>query len=181
MAWMIKNAESFLNNLDQTASGALGSIATPQKSSDATTSGSYKNPADHALKIPTSKSSYSLSATEIAQTANIKRTPSDHSINTNANKSRSQSSAGRIRTEADDEKLFEFLNSPSSSSNGDARKKRSVSGTGNGRHSRQSSTSSNVSTRSAKAETSVVSGSVTPSSKEKATGMATVCLLVRLI
>ncbi|PIK56292.1 putative golgin subfamily A member 5 [Apostichopus japonicus] len=86
-------------------------------------------PADSPLRIPASKSSYSLSATEIAQTANIKRTPSDHAINTNAQKSRSQSSTGRVRTEADDEKLFEFLNSPSSS-NGEARKKRSGSGTG---------------------------------------------------
>lgn len=164
---MIKNAESFLNNLDQTATGALG--ATPQKSSNETSSGGYKNSADSPLRIPASKSSYSLSATEIAQTANIKRTPSDHAINTNAQKSRSQPSTGRVRTDADDEKLFEFLNSPSSS-NGEARKKRSGSGTGSGRHSRQSSTSSNVSTRSAKADGPVNANPATPSSKEKSTG-----------
>ncbi|PIK45595.1 putative golgin subfamily A member 5 [Apostichopus japonicus] len=167
MSWMIKNAESFLNNLDQTATGALG--ATPQKSSNETSSGGYKNSADSPLRIPASKSLYSLSATEIAQTANIKRTPSDHAINTNAQKSRSQPSTGRVRTDADDEKLFEFLNSPSSS-NGEARKKRSGSGTGSGRHSRQSSTSSNVSTRSAKADGPVNANPATPSSKEKSTG-----------
>ncbi|XP_071832592.1 golgin subfamily A member 5-like [Apostichopus japonicus] len=167
MSWMIKNAESFLNNLDQTATGALG--ATPQKSSNETSSGGYENSADSPLRIPASKSSYSLSATEIAQTANIKRTPSDHAINTNAQKSRSQPSTGRVRTDADDEKLFEFLNSPSSS-NGEARKKRSGSGTGSGRHSRQSSTSSNVSTRSAKADGPVNANPATPSSKEKSTG-----------
>lgn len=167
MAWMLKNAEHFLNNLDQTATGALGNLPTSQKYSSGGGQEKSRKLTDPVVgRIPSSKSSYSLSATEIAQTANIKRTPSDNAINSNLQKNRSQPSGGRARTEADDEKLFEFLNSPTSA-DGEGKKKRPASGTGSGRHSRQSSTSSNISTRSTRAESNGSSSVVNQATSEK--------------
>ncbi len=164
MAWLLSKTENFLNNLDQSASSAL-TADSPVKSSQKHMNGGsasnqsynpdydashYSNSTNH---FPTSASAASLTATNLAGTANIKRTPSESALNNGpsvATKPRSSTPLGTklSNKQEEDEKLFEFLNSPSTAGT----EKRKDKKLNNGRHSRQSSTSSTVSSRSAKTE-----------------------------
>ena len=171
MAWIISKTENFLNNLDHSASSALtnddslikshvnGSASSANQSFNTSyETSNYTN--SNSSSFPTSASAHSLSATDLATTSNIKRTPSESTLNANGPsavpKTRSGSGTSsvtnKLNQDKEDEKLFEFLNSgPSLTGAGtDKRKEKRLSG--GGRHSRQSSTSSTVSSRSVKTE-----------------------------
>ncbi len=194
MAWVFSKAENLLNTLDQSASNVLTTTPTQEKKSSHSNGGtghytqndsstrsssigdSFTSSSPFA-QISTSSSSHNLTATDLANTANIRRTPSDGSLNSGspvAQKSRSS----KLRTDQDDEKLFEFLNKPSTTGRsspqvGDKRKDRKTvgnSGSGvamNGRHSRQSSTSSTMSSKSARVEGSTQDLSPSPTSDQQ--------------
>eukprot|EP00057_Strongylocentrotus_purpuratus_P031810 XP_785735.3 PREDICTED: golgin subfamily A member 5 [Strongylocentrotus purpuratus] len=175
MAWVLKGAETFLNNLDQSASHAIGT-KDEEKGSGQSQLMHQSLPADSrhfssgssSVVGPSPMTSMSLSATDLAGSANIKRTSSESAISSSSPTAgptgagqQAQQQAQRARTptstlskskkEDDDEKLFEFLNSPSTSSQ---EKRKKSNGNTSGRHSRQSSTSSNVSMKSARTESS---------------------------
>ncbi|XP_071784235.1 golgin subfamily A member 5-like [Asterias amurensis] len=189
MSWVFSKAENLLNTLDQSASNVLTTTPTQEKNSSHSNGGAgHFTPYDSSTRssgfgdgftastpfpqMSTSSSSHNLTATDLANTANIRRTPSDSSLNSGspvAQKSRSS----KLRTDQDDEKLFEFLNKPSTTGRaspqvGDKRKDRKSivnSGSGvaiNGRHSRQSSTSSTISSKSARVEGSTQDLSSSP-------------------
>ncbi|XP_072031496.1 golgin subfamily A member 5-like [Amphiura filiformis] len=162
MAWLLSKTENFLNNLDQSASSALTNDSPTHKSQTHMNGGStnqsyntsydasnYSNSGNH---LPTSASAASLSATDLAATANIRRTPSESTLNGTSLpiKPRSSTPSGTkiLNKQEEDEKLFEFLNSPSTAGTEKRKEKKS----NNGKHSRQSSTSSTVSSRSLKTE-----------------------------
>ena len=159
MAWILSKTENFLNNLDQSASSALTADSPSQKSephmNGGTPNQSFQTSYDasnysssSSNHLPTSASALALSATDLAATANIRRTPSESTLNGTSSvqtKPRSSTPSGtKLNKELEDEKLFEFLNSPSQSGTDKKKDKRPS----NGRHSRQSSTSSTVSSRS---------------------------------
>nr|XP_054758697.1 golgin subfamily A member 5-like [Lytechinus pictus] len=166
MAWVLKGAESFLNNLDQSASQAIGNKDEEKGSSQGQLM-HQSLPADSrhfssASSVSVSQSPITpmnLSATDLAGSANIKRTSSESAISSSplagqqAQRARTPTSAtSKSKKEDDDEKLFEFLNSPSTSSQ---EKRKKSNGNTSGRHSRQSSTSSNISIKSARTESSI--------------------------
>ncbi|XP_071961984.1 golgin subfamily A member 5-like [Antedon mediterranea] len=149
MSWLLGKAENLLNNLDQSASQALNT-------SDVKDFTPIQQPIDEhnpfkPRTFPTSASSVTLSATQLANTANIRRTPSESAIGNQSSNAKYKSSPLRSKKE-DDEKLFEFLNSS------DTDKKKVDKKPQNGKHSRQSSTSSNVSSKSGKTEGSSSTG-----------------------
>ena len=165
MAWVLKGAETLLNTLDQSASQAIGTKGeeSPQASSSRQAPLMHQSlPADSrhfsssTSSMTSPVSTMNLSATELAGSANMKRTSSESALSsppTNLpQRSRTPTSAvARSKKEDEDEKLFEFLNSPATPAQ--ERRKKS-NGTTSGRHSRQSSTSSNTSIRSARTESS---------------------------
>ncbi|XP_033115973.1 golgin subfamily A member 5-like [Anneissia japonica] len=159
MAWLLGKAEHLLNNLDQSASQALNTSEvkgfTPVK---------HQTVEDHVSPsprtFPTSASSVTLSATQLANTANIRRTPSESTIGS-FNSQKYKNSPSKSKKE-DDEKLFEFLNSPGTGTE----KKKVDKKPPNGKHSRQSSTSSNVSSKSGKTEGSSSTGIVITASEQ---------------
>ncbi|XP_072166386.1 golgin subfamily A member 5-like [Diadema setosum] len=171
MAWVLKGAESFLNTLDQSASQAMGSKNESAGSQPHAAQSQLMHqslPADSrhfsssstASSVGGSSSSFmNLSATELAGSANMKRTSSESAMSSSptssqqsqVQRSRTPTAVPRFRKDDEDEKLFEFLNSPATPSQ-DRRKKNN--GSASGRHSRQSSTSSNISTKSVRTESS---------------------------
>ena len=197
MAWVFSKAENLLNTLDQSASNVLTTPTqvkkqftnggTAVKSNDFSIRSSTYNgnsdgftPSSSSFsQMLTSSSSHNLTATDLANTANISRTPSEGALNTDspiAQKNRST----KLRADQDDEKLFEFLNKPSSTGTSTGRsspqviekrkdRKNIVSGgngsTVNGRHSRQSSTSSTMSSKSARVEGSTGDQSPSPTNQ----------------
>ena len=177
MAWMFSKAENLLNTLDQSASQVLTSTPTQDRKSHANggtavrhndfsigSGGSNGQTPSSPNQMSTSASAYNLTPTDLANTASIRRTPSESTLGSPvAQKSR----GSKLRTDQDDEKLFEFLNKPSTGTTGrssplagERRKDKknavgssNVSGSAiNGRHSRQSSTSSTVSSKSARVD-----------------------------
>ncbi|XP_022103780.1 golgin subfamily A member 5-like [Acanthaster planci] len=177
MAWMFSKAENLLNSLDQSASQVLTSSPASDTKSYAN-GGTALHQTEFAVgngrqnshtpvsssQMTTSASAHNLTPTELANTANIRRTPSDSTLASPSAQPKSRSS--KLRADQDDEKLFEFLNKPSTGTTGRSSplagerrrdKKNAVVNSGggnavNGRHSRQSSTSSTVSSKSARVD-----------------------------
>ncbi|XP_077996427.1 golgin subfamily A member 5-like isoform X2 [Glandiceps talaboti] len=162
MAWLLGKAEDLLNKVDQSASEVLAKDNIPTGGSSLHPQTAYQkgyNKPDNstasvnqqdlqAAYINKSVSTGNL-ATYLANTSNIKRANTENPLNQQA-----QSPQKAVRTfqskpkrEVEDEKLFEFLNSPETLSTERKEKKKM-----NGKHSRQSSTSSTTSIRSVKTD-----------------------------
>ncbi|XP_038073252.1 golgin subfamily A member 5-like [Patiria miniata] len=186
MAWMFSKAENLLNSLDQSANQVLNTSTPDQEKksyangdaalhqNDFTGGAGKQNGQVSPGQMSTSASAYSLTPTDLANTASIRRTPSESALGSPVAQSKSRGS--KLRTDQDDEKLFEFLNKPSTASTGrssplaserrrDKKNTAASSGTGNTasrQHSRQSSTSSTMSSKSARVDGVVVDNSPSP-------------------